>query len=286
MKTRFSAKFASLVLLTSLLAFPSFMSVANASESDPFPNLANGQEIPGTRVSGQQAITCPAGSGSGVEVNATTGAVYTYCVKTYQSQATINAQALFQTQLASARADALAQSQEWNNAHPGEQKCFPWGPITDPSGGVQSGGECANPVGVVPESPSSSTQPKGPSLPLPAMTDTATATAANSPSSTPGNGLTSSALSSGLSDTATVTSVQHSNSQVIPSPAQTENKSAASTPTAPTAVTEVKAPVASSSKNPISAPFTKHVTIVCVKGTVRKTITGTNPVCPTGYKKH
>jgi len=124
--------------------------------NDPFPTLSSGQVVPGTTVSGQQSITCPAGSSSGIEVNATTHAVSTYCVKTYQSQSTINAQSAFASSLAAAQASALALSQAWNIAHPGQQKCFQWGPMTSPTGGTQSGGVCANPVGTLLPNPSSS----------------------------------------------------------------------------------------------------------------------------------
>jgi len=51
--------------------------------SDPLPLYANGQEIPGTRVNGQVNISCPIGSGSAIEVNATTKAVFTYCTKNW-----------------------------------------------------------------------------------------------------------------------------------------------------------------------------------------------------------
>ena len=128
---------------------------ANA-DTDPFPGVANGAEIPGTRVSGQQAISCPSGSGSGIEVNATTKQTFTYCVKTWRSTETIDAEAKYRSDLAAAQAAALAQSQAWNTANPGQQKCFQWGPITSPSGGTSSGGVCANPVGTAP-SPSGST---------------------------------------------------------------------------------------------------------------------------------
>jgi galactokinase len=45
-------------------------------------------------------------------------------------------------------ADALAKSQAWNTANPGKQRCFQWGPLTSPNGGTESGGVCANPIGV------------------------------------------------------------------------------------------------------------------------------------------
>ena len=121
------------------ISFSIFVPTANA-DTDPFPGVANGAEIPGTRVSGQQAISCPSGSGSGIEVNATTKQTFTYCVKTWRSTETIDAEAKYRSDLAAAQAAALAQSQAWNTANPGQQKCFQWGPITSPSGGTSSGG--------------------------------------------------------------------------------------------------------------------------------------------------
>jgi len=47
---------------------------------------------------------------------------------------------------------ATAESQAWNEANPGKQKCVQYGPLTDPDGGQESGGVCANPVSVPAES--------------------------------------------------------------------------------------------------------------------------------------
>ena len=142
-------RIANIVLVAVSLSI--FVPTASA-DTDPFPGVANGSEIPGTRVSGQQAISCPSGSGSGIEVNATTKQTFTYCVKTWRSTETIDAEAKYRSDLAAAQAAALAQSQAWNTANPGQQKCFQWGPITSPSGGTSSGGVCANPVGSAPSS--------------------------------------------------------------------------------------------------------------------------------------
>jgi hypothetical protein len=143
------ARIAKVVLVAVSLSI--FVPTASA-DTDPFPGVANGSEIPGTRVSGQQSISCPSGSGSGIEVNATTKETFTYCVKTWRSTETIDAEAKYRSDLAAAQAAALAQSQAWNAANPGQQKCFQWGPITSPSGGTSSGGVCANPVGTAPSS--------------------------------------------------------------------------------------------------------------------------------------
>lgn len=42
---------------------------------------ANAGEVTGTRVSGDVAINCPAGSGRGIEMNVTTKEVWSYCVE-------------------------------------------------------------------------------------------------------------------------------------------------------------------------------------------------------------
>jgi hypothetical protein len=117
------------VTLVGLLFATCFQAEAVA-DSDPFPGVAQGAEIPGTRVSGQVSISCPAGSGSGIEVNATTKEQFTYCVKTWRPQEAIDAMAAYRAQVEAAQASALAQSQAWNAANPGKQKCFPWGPFT------------------------------------------------------------------------------------------------------------------------------------------------------------
>jgi hypothetical protein len=153
-----------------------FMPIANA-DTDPFPGVAHSAEIPGTRISSSagmtqsqweatstyQAFTCPSGTGRGigVDLNFTTDrsddVQYAYCVKTWQSSETINAETKYRTDVETAQANALALSQAWNTANPGQQKCFQWGPITSPSGGTSSGGVCANPVGSLPSGVDTST---------------------------------------------------------------------------------------------------------------------------------
>ena len=159
------------IVITSLM-LSLFMPIANA-DTDPFPGVAIGAEIPGTRISSaagqsqaaweatdayKNRAACPAGSGNGIEVNATTHVYSIYCVKTWRSTETIDAEAKYRADLAAAQAVALAQSQAWNAANPGQQKCFQWGPITSPSGGTSSGGVCANPVSVAPPSSGSNSE--------------------------------------------------------------------------------------------------------------------------------
>lgn len=151
--------------LVGALIASSFQSSAFA-DSDPFPGVAHMAEIPGTRVSSPagmsdsdwnnsaavRGFSCPAGAGgaAGVDLNFTTtnsdDVRSMYCVKTWRPQETIDAMAAYRAQVDAAQASALAQSQAWNAANPGKQKCFPWGPFTDPNGGTSSGGMCANPV--------------------------------------------------------------------------------------------------------------------------------------------
>ena len=181
-----------------------FMPIANA-DTDPFPGVANSAEIPGTRISSSagmtqsqweatstyQAFTCPSGAGRGigVDLNFTTDrsddVQYAYCVKTWRSSETINAETKYRIDIETAQASALALSLAWNTANPGQQKCFQWGPITSPSGGTSSGGVCANPVGSLPSGVDTSTT-------TPAV-DTRTTTPAvdtrtTTPSPTPYNG--------------------------------------------------------------------------------------------------
>ena len=107
---------------------------------DPIPDVASGEKIPGTTVSGQSDFTCPVGSGKAVEVNATTSQVSSYCVKNWISpteQKTIDDQ---RVAVEEAKADALEKSKAWNKENPGKQKCFTY------SVGNESGGICANPT--------------------------------------------------------------------------------------------------------------------------------------------
>jgi hypothetical protein len=137
-----------------------FVPTASA-DTDPFPGVANGAEVgsrqpinpsTGNPADGSAAISCPAGTGRSQVANATTKEQYLVCTKNWQPQATVDAEAKYRIDLAAAQAAALAQSQAWNTANPGQQKCFQWGPITSPSGGTSSGGVCANPVGTAPSS--------------------------------------------------------------------------------------------------------------------------------------
>jgi hypothetical protein len=78
-----------------------------------------------------------------------TGKWFRVCVKNpWREPIPRSVQTNYETQKSAAIAEALAKSQAWNTENPGKQKCFEWGPLTNPSGGTESGGVCANPVGV------------------------------------------------------------------------------------------------------------------------------------------
>lgn len=157
MNIRRTSIIGSLLLLVGLCG----VSQSNAEE-DPFPGVASYGEIPGTRISstpGQSQSQweatdeykaragCSPGSGNALEANATTHIYSIYCVKTWRPSVDINADANFRAAQDTAIAAATLESQAWNAANPGKQKCIQWGPIVHANGvSTASGGVCANPV--------------------------------------------------------------------------------------------------------------------------------------------
>jgi hypothetical protein len=141
-----------------------------AGATDPYPNIATGGEVPGTRIWSTSETSwtqfynntnsanwrCPviygpngdpyAGESNGFD--SSTGKWFRVCVKNpWREPILKSVQTNYELQKSTAMAEALAKSQAWNAENPGKQKCFQWGPITSPSGGTESGGVCANPVG-------------------------------------------------------------------------------------------------------------------------------------------
>ena len=170
------------IRLTSLISLALVFTGAPMAQADtdPFPGVAYQAEIPGTRITSPPGVTqaeweasstyqawltthCPIGSGMGVGVDLafttsrTDDTWHAYCLKTWQSQSTLDAWATYKSTLEADQAAALLDSQQWNAANPGKQKCFQWGPLTDPNGGTSSGGICANVVPVTSGSSESST---------------------------------------------------------------------------------------------------------------------------------
>ena len=148
-------------LLVIVVALSIYVPMANADE-DPLPGIANGAYIgprqdvsssTGEPLDGSPIITCPAGAG--LAAVAGDGNNYVRCFKNWVPQSVIDAQAAFRELLRNAQNAAEADSLAWNTDHPGQQKCFQWGPYTDANGGTSSGGVCANPVGNLPSNPAS-----------------------------------------------------------------------------------------------------------------------------------
>jgi hypothetical protein len=160
-----------IALVVAALSF-GFLPVAYSSEVDPFPGVAYQSEIPGTRIWSQPGVSqstyeatteyldwvsngCPAGSSNAVgsDMNFTTDRsddrYFNYCTKTWRPASEIDADAAFSQAQRDGQAIAEALSRAWNEANPGQQKCFQWGPVVHANGvSTASGGVCANPVPV------------------------------------------------------------------------------------------------------------------------------------------
>lgn len=142
-----------------------------AGATDPYPNIPTGGEIPGTRILSTNETSwpqffnstvaaqwrCPAIYGPNGDPYAAenngfdsgSGKWFRVCVKNpWREPIPRSVSTLFETEKSAAISEALKKSQSWNAENPGKQRCFPWGPLTNPSGGTESGGVCANPVGI------------------------------------------------------------------------------------------------------------------------------------------
>ena len=127
MKSRSSRRMFGLCVALLISASLASSPPANA-EQDPFPGVADGAEIPGTRVSGAPgdseatfyassaylSHTCPTGSGRGIGVDLaftsdrSKHVRYVYCVKTWRPTETIDAEAKYRSDLAAAQAASMA----------------------------------------------------------------------------------------------------------------------------------------------------------------------------------
>jgi hypothetical protein len=142
-----------------------------ASATDPYPDISTGGEIPGTRIESTNETSwpqffnttvaaqwrCPViygpnGDPYAAENNgfdSVSGKWFRVCVKNpWREPIPRSVTSTYEAEKSAAIADALGKSQAWNAANPGKQKCFQWGPLTSPTGGTESGGVCANPIGV------------------------------------------------------------------------------------------------------------------------------------------
>ena len=105
------------------------------------------------RVPGQIPVEqCPIGYqyNTGIEVNTSTHEEFTICnAPPTEAELIVRQQDIdFRAAQEAAMAAATRESQAWNAANPGMQKCVQWGPIVHANGvSTASGGVCANPVG-------------------------------------------------------------------------------------------------------------------------------------------
>jgi hypothetical protein len=171
-----------------------FSLVPAFADTDPFPAISLGGEIgsrqfvspsTGMPLDGSPIISCPTGAGLGAVADGIVGN-YVVCTKTWRPSTEIDADLNFRNAQESAVAAATLESQTWNAAHPGEQKCVQWGPIVHANGvSTASGGVCANPV-AAPTSSSSESETSTPVVsPAPTPSETSTPVVVSTPTPTP-----------------------------------------------------------------------------------------------------
>jgi hypothetical protein len=164
-------KILSKVLVVSLVIF--FLPLQSASaDSNPFPGVPFGAEIPGlsktitctdtpqipddcVRQGGGQ-VTCPAGSANDItptlRPDGSWASLKSWCRNSWTPPTSAADDEDFRNRQQLAIAAATVESQAFSAAHPGEQKCVTWGPIVHANGiSTASGGVCANVVGTKPD---------------------------------------------------------------------------------------------------------------------------------------
>ena len=182
-----------------VISFCSAVMVATAlslvpalAETDPFPGVALGGEIgarqfvspsTGMPLDGSSIISCGSGAGLGAVADGIVGN-YVVCTKTWRPSVDVDADLNFRSAQDSAVAAATSESQAWNAAHPGEQKCVQWGPIVHANGvSTASGGVCANPVPIPAGGSSSSESSTSSITPTPTQSETSTPVVVSTPTS-------------------------------------------------------------------------------------------------------
>ena len=126
--------------------------------SNPFPGVAFGGEVPGYTVSVScspggdcgigivPVINCPTWSAADGQDGYVSGVAKRFCRASWLPPTTSADEQDFTDRQSLAIAAATLESQKWNAAHPGQQKCVQWGPVVHRNGvGTASGGVCANP---------------------------------------------------------------------------------------------------------------------------------------------
>ena len=184
-----------------VISFCSAVMVATAlslvpalADTDPFPGVALGGEIgarqfvspsTGMPLDGSAVISCGSGAGLGAVADGIVGN-YVVCTKTWRPTADVDADLNFRSAQDSAVAAATLESQAWNAAHPGEQKCVQWGPIVHANGvSTASGGVCANPVPIPAGGSSSSESSTSSITPTPTQSESSTPVVVSTPTPTP-----------------------------------------------------------------------------------------------------
>ena len=162
------------------------------ADTDPFPGVTLGGEIgarqfvspsTGMPLDGSSIISCGPGAGLGAVADGIVGN-YVVCTKTWRPSADVDADLNFRSAQDSAVAAATLESQAWNAAHPGEQKCVQWGPIVHANGvSTASGGVCANPVPIPAGGSSSSESSTSSITPTPTQSETSTPVVVSTPTS-------------------------------------------------------------------------------------------------------
>ena len=174
--------------------------------TNPFPGVPFGGEIPGYTKSVPcqpsdcgigivPVVDCPpwsaADGGGGFDV----GYAKRFCRNSWTPPTSAADDEDFRNRQQLAIAQATAESQAWNAAHPGEQKCVTWGPVVHANGiSTASGGVCANVVGTKADGTTSQTTPSqvgtidqqtGNSLPSSSSSNTSSGQGSTSTNSAP-----------------------------------------------------------------------------------------------------
>lgn len=106
---------------------------------------------PSVTVPGQVSIDqCPTGFQHSVGIEARIGTgIFTVCYAPPTAEELLQREQDrdFQSRIQAAQSVALAESEAYNRANPGFQKCIQWGPVVHANGiSTSSGGVCANPI--------------------------------------------------------------------------------------------------------------------------------------------
>lgn len=162
--------FLSTLLMVTLCQSPSALAW-DPQPTNPFPGVPYGGEIPGYTVEVPcladgdcgigivPVVNCPdwsaadgrngyANDGPPGDPHKKDGLARRFCRNSWTPPNTAADDEDFENRKNLAISAATLESQAYNAAHPGEQKCVTWGPIVHANGiSTASGGVCANPVG-------------------------------------------------------------------------------------------------------------------------------------------